>query len=87
MLERFEFTPAAEREFEKLEHNLQKRITEKLNFYLASRQPLYFAKPLVDLRPATHRFRIGSYRVLFYVSGKVMVVTLIDKREDAYRRK
>lgn len=87
MLNRIEFTPAAARQFRKLPPEVQKRIQEKLDFWIKLPNPLTFAKLLVELPPATHRFRIGKYRALFYWVESMIVITAIDTREDIYRRK
>ncbi|OGL78243.1 hypothetical protein A3J43_03250 [Candidatus Uhrbacteria bacterium RIFCSPHIGHO2_12_FULL_54_23] len=41
------------------------RIERKLSFFSTTPDPLLFAETLVDLPPATHRFRIGDWRVNF----------------------
>jgi len=87
MLRQIEFTSSGEREFKKLPLQLQKRVIEKIELYIHSGNPLSFAKPLVNLPPATHRFRVGKYRVCFYLQGASIVIDGIDTREDAYRRR
>lgn len=52
----------------------------------AQSQPLRFAKPLVNLPPSTHRFRIGVYRISFYLTGDIIFVERIESRGQAYRR-
>ena len=84
-IRRIEFTPAGEREFKKFSFQLRRRIFEKLKLYTASGNPIFFARPLVNLPPATHRFRIGKYRVLFYLRDTNLIIDGVDKREDAYR--
>ncbi|MEW5759117.1 MAG: type II toxin-antitoxin system RelE/ParE family toxin [Candidatus Omnitrophota bacterium] len=86
MSHKIEFTPSGEREFNKLSHQLQQRITEKINLYISSGNPLSFAKPLVNFPPATHRFRVGKYRVCFYIENFNIIIDSVDKREDAYKR-
>lgn len=87
MIKQIEFTSCGEREFKKLSIQLQKRVIEKIGLYISSGKPLSFAKPLVNLPPATHRFRVGKYRICFYLQRYSIVVDGIDTREDAYRRK
>ncbi|MDO8748527.1 MAG: type II toxin-antitoxin system RelE/ParE family toxin [Candidatus Omnitrophota bacterium] len=87
MIESLEFTPAGERDFKRLSHQLQNRIIEKIGLYISSRNPLHFAKPLVNLPPATHRFRVGKYRICFYIEGLNIIIDGVDTREDAYRRR
>lgn len=87
MIESFQFTPAGERDFKNLSRQLQDRIAEKIRLYISSHNPLHFAKPLVNLPPATHRFRVGKYRVCFYIKDSLIVIDGIDTREDAYRKR
>jgi mRNA-degrading endonuclease RelE of RelBE toxin-antitoxin system len=54
VIDRLEFTPYAKRQLEKLPRDLQKRTAEKLEFFLKSDHPLNYAKPLVNLPPATN---------------------------------
>jgi len=86
-IEGFDFTPGGEREFKKLPLQIQKRIVDKTELWISSGEPLAFAKPLVNLPPATHRFRVGKYRICFYLQGSVIVIDGVDTREDAYRRR
>ena len=87
MIENFQFTPAGERDFKSLSRQLQDRIIEKIGLCIFSRNPLHFAKPLVNLPPATHRFRVGKYRICFYIKSTIIVIDGVDTREDAYRRR
>lgn len=47
--------------------------------------PLAFAKPLINLPPASHRFRIGNYRVSFFVRQGAIFVERVEIRGGAYR--
>ena len=87
MLKQIEFTSCGEREFKKLPIQLQKRIIEKIELYIRSENPLSFAKPLVNLPPATHRFRVGKYRICFYLQSSSIVIDGVDPRENAYRKR
>jgi mRNA-degrading endonuclease RelE of RelBE toxin-antitoxin system len=87
MIKGIEFAPCGEREFKKLPLELQKRIIKKVWLYISSGKPLFFAKPLINLPPATHRFRVGKYRISFYLEGSNIVIDGVDARKDAYRRK
>ncbi|MBU2578954.1 hypothetical protein KKA09_02455 [Patescibacteria group bacterium] len=61
------FSPRSEKELKKLSLFIQKRIKKKLINNACLSNPLVRAKPLINLPPATHRFRIGKYRVSFYL--------------------
>lgn len=60
----FKLTKYAEKNLRKLPKNIQSRIIKKL--YLLKQHPniISVMKQVADLKPATHRFRIGSYRIL-----------------------
>lgn len=59
------FTPRAKKDLEKLPPDIQKRIITKLQYFISQPNPLIFSKPLVNLPPSTHRFRVGNYRIAF----------------------
>ena len=84
---RIAFSPAGERDFRKLPLDIHRRIIEKITLHLSAERPLAFAKPLINLPPATHRFRVGKYRVCFYLETSSLVIDAVDTREDVYRRR
>lgn len=79
------FAQSAFRQFQKLDRALQKRIDEKLRFYISQKKPLQFAEPLKDTRFGNSRFRIGDYRVLFDVESDKIIVLKIGHRKDIYK--
>jgi len=78
------FTPHGKKDIEKLPKDIQKRIIKKLTFFSSQINPLSFSKPLVDLPPATHRFRVGDYRIAFYILGDTIHVERIRHRREVY---
>jgi mRNA interferase RelE/StbE len=78
------FTPHAQKELEKLSKDIQKRIIKKLTFFASQKDPLAFAKPLVSLPPMTHRFRVGDYRIAFYIVNQTIYIERIRHRRDVY---
>lgn len=84
-MHRIVFTPRGERELRALPRDVQRRIHHKLHWVAAQEQPLRFAKPLVNLPPSTHRFRIGTYRVSCYLAGNTLFVERVELRGQAYR--
>lgn len=81
-----QFTPRGERDFKSLPKEIQKLIDKKLKDNAVLNNPLIRAKPLINLPPSTHRFRIGKYRASFYIEGKTIFIERIETRERAYRR-
>jgi len=80
-----QFTPRGKKDFEKLPRDIQKRIVIKMQFFSSQQDPFLFSKPLVDLPPATHRFRVGNYRIAFYTSEKTIIVDKIRHRSEIYK--
>lgn len=79
------FTPHGQRDLEKLPRDIQLRIIKKLEFFSNQQDPFIFSKPLVDLPPATHRFRVGNYRIAFYVKQETIYVERVRHRREVYR--
>lgn len=71
-----------------IEKGDQKRIANKLRFYLSGDNPLIHAKKLKDSRLGTYRFRIGDYRAIFDIDKKgniiILLILRIKHRKDAY---
>lgn len=80
-----QFTPRGERELKSLPKNIQQRIQKKLRDNAKLPNPLVRAKLLTNLPPATHRYRIGKYRVSFYIERKTLFVERVELRGQAYR--
>lgn len=57
----------AGKQLESLPPSIQKRIVQKMRFYVTQKNPLKFAQRLTDSREGNFRFRIGEYRAVFDV--------------------
>lgn len=79
------FTPRGERDLKKLDPHIRGIIMRKLLDYASRKNPLDFAKPLINLPPASHRFRIGKYRVAFFIKEDSIFVERVEVRGGAYR--
>jgi mRNA interferase RelE/StbE len=81
---RWEMTPAAQRQFARLDVQLQGRIVSKLDDLAAG-------APNVDVEKlggqGAFRLRVGTYRVVFRVvpEHQTIIVTKIGDRKDIYR--
>ena len=60
----FVFSVAAQKIFKNLEPGVQKRIREKLVFLKTHPNLSGILHPLLHVEPATHRLRIGDYRLI-----------------------
>ncbi|MBU2495052.1 MAG: type II toxin-antitoxin system RelE/ParE family toxin [Candidatus Omnitrophota bacterium] len=79
------FSRSAFRQLSSLEKNVQKRIAEKLDFYLSQKDPVKFAEKLRDSYFGEWRFRIGDHRVIFDVEDDKIIVLKIGHRRNVYR--
>lgn len=80
------FTPRGNRELRALPKEIQRRVVKKLRENAALAHPLVRATPVVNLPPATHRFRIGKYRISFYIEDGAIFVERVESRGQAYRK-
>lgn len=81
----WEFTKKSKRQFIKLDRQVKKRVVEKLDFWVASGDPLQFAELLTNSELGDYRFRIGSYRVIVDVEGETIVVLAVGHRREIYK--
>ena len=78
------FTPHGKKDIEKLPKEIQSRILKKLTFFSAQVDPLVFSTPLIKLPPTTHRFRVGDYRIAFFVSENTIFVERVRHSREVY---
>ena len=79
------FTERAERDFRQLSPEIQKRIIEKLNFFLAAKNPLAFSTRLSDTKIGGWRFRVGDWRMVIDVQDETIIILRIGHRREIYR--
>lgn len=81
------FKPTALRSLKKLPKTIQKRILNKLDFYIKSENPFDFAEVLQYKEFGGFRFRIGDYRVIFDFENKSskIIILLIGHRKNIYK--
>lgn len=80
-----QLTDLAKKQLKKLPLDIQKRIVNKLEFFLNQDDPLVFADTLTNSRLGQFRFRIGNYRVTFDVEEKILVIHEVGYRGEIYR--
>jgi len=76
----------AQKDLKKIDKKIQQRIIKEVFKLKKDRHPQQF-KPLVGLKIAQFRLRIGDYRVLYdvYDQDKVVLILRIGHRKDIYR--
>jgi mRNA-degrading endonuclease RelE of RelBE toxin-antitoxin system len=82
-------SPAARKEFEKLEIRLQEQIQQRLKVLAANPNDQRVAQKLVGYSELK-KSRIGSHRILFEVrpfeGQSILYVVAIGHRKDVYRK-
>jgi len=81
----WEFSTEALKDFKKLTPEIQKRIVKKMDYFIASGQPLEFAESLVNYDIGQYHFRVGDHRIVFDLEGEVIVVLTLGHRKDIYK--
>lgn len=82
------FKPTAIRDLRKLPQTVQRRIKDKLEFYMSQAEPLDYAVQLVGNKQAgEYRFRVGDYRIVFDKISNELIVLYIEHRREVYRRR
>lgn len=79
------FRPSAEKQFGKLDSQIQTRIIKKMEFIISTLNPLDWAEPLTQSKIGQYRFRIGDYRVIFDVEDDTIVVLTFGHRREIYK--
>lgn len=79
------FTPQSIKYLDRLEKNIKIRIIKKLKFFASSNSPLLFSKPLINLPPSTHRYRVGNYRIAFHIEKRTIYIDKIGDRKEIYK--
>ena len=84
----FVFSSYALKQLKALPVSDQTRIKKKLTYWSQLPNPLQFAKALIHFEPATHRFRIGDYRVICRAEKNELVILVlkIGHRKDVYQK-
>jgi len=78
------FTPQGQKDLKNLPKDIQRRVIKKIKYFSGQPNPIVFSKPLVNIPPSTHRFRVGKYRIAFYVSSRTICIDRIRHRKGVY---
>lgn len=82
----FVFTKFAQKKLLRFEKAIQERIREKLLEIKHHDQIDAVLRVLTNVAPATHRIRIGQYRIIVQrISEQEFLVLDIGNRKDIYR--
>jgi mRNA interferase RelE/StbE len=79
------FDPAALKDLKKFPDYIQVVILQKLEYFITSDEPLFFAKKLKHSELGSYRFRIGDYRAIFDIRGNTIIILRIGHRREIYK--
>lgn len=81
-----EFNDASAKAFRKLDGKTQRSIKAKLQELQALQDPGVLAKPLMHDLKGRWRLRVGSYRVIFSLEKRRLVILVVDigRRDSVY---
>lgn len=86
----FVFSRFAQKKFSRLGSSIQERIIEKLKELKTHPEILSTLKPLHNFKPATHRLRVGDYRLILQLTSHIntnyeFLVLDVGHRRDIYQ--
>ena len=82
---RYFFKKKALPAFKKLPFEVQKRILDKLDYFIKQKYPLFFASRLINYGLGEYRFRIGDYRVIFDLEDEDIIILEVGHRREIYK--
>lgn len=71
------------KDISRLQPGVKERIGDALTRY--SKDPLGYARRMVDPSLGSYRFRVGDYRVIFDLEGDEIIVLRVGHRKEIYR--
>jgi len=77
------FTQKALKDLENIDTAIQNRIAMKLKEY--AKDPLRYARKLINPKIGTYRFRMGNYRIIFDIDAENVVILRIGHRRSIYK--
>jgi mRNA-degrading endonuclease RelE of RelBE toxin-antitoxin system len=82
----FSFSESAKQDIEKLPKAFRLRLKAKIIYWQGADNPLEFSTRLVNYPGATHRYRIGTYRIIVLLkSDSEILVLRIRHRKNVYK--
>jgi len=83
-----ELSPAARRDLKRLPIEIQKEIVFE-HLPAIQRKPLKVGKPLAGVLKNERSYHFGrkpQYRIIYFIEGSLVLVTIIGARENIYKR-
>lgn len=80
------YDPRVQSDLDKIDSSIVLRIKGATESKLI-KNPFLYSRPLSGLVSVYYKFRVGDYRIVFRIEGKLLiVVVLISHRKDVYKK-
>ena len=84
------YTRLSQKDLDRLDASIVRRILKKVDEFSKRADPLEFAKKLTGFEADTYRFRVGDYRVVFRLDPQnqqlvILVVLRVRHRKKVYK--
>ena len=84
------YTKFSQKDLDKLNSSVVRRILKKVDGFSKQTDPLEFAKKLTGFVIDTYRFRVGDYRVVFRLDPQnqqlvILVLLRVRHRKEVYK--
>ena len=84
------YTKLSQKDLDRLDPSIVRRILKKVDELSKRADPLEFAKKLTGFVIDTYRFRVGDYRVVFRLDPQnqqlvILVVLRVRHRKEVYK--
>ena len=78
------FAKKIKKDLKNLDKKDQKRIKDKITWFIEQGSHLDFAEFLTNSQIGQYRFRVGDYRIIFDVDDDCIMVNKIGHRKEIY---
>lgn len=79
-------TKSAQKDIQKLDQLVKKRIQAKIEYFVDNEDPLLFAVGLAGGEIGSYRWRVGVFRIIFDIDEDRIVLLRIRHRRDVYKK-
>ena len=80
----YEFKSKALKQLKKLDKSVQRKIIDHLD-QISTQEVLFSNKRLTQFKIGSFRLRVGDYRLVYDIDGKMITILLLGHRKEIYK--
>lgn len=80
----YEFKTKALKQLKKLDKSIQRKIIERMD-QISREEILFSNKRLTKFEIGSYRLRVGDYRLVYDIDGKMITILLLGHRKEIYK--